>query len=71
MRILVDVPEQDLKLLDKVTKQEKISRAEFVRTAIANSLAPYRGKMDDSAFGLWRYKGEDGVAYQQRMRAEW
>ena len=71
MRILIDVPEPDLKLLDKVTRRRSISRAEFIRQAIATSLTPYRQKMNHSAFGAWSDLSEDGLAYQERMRAEW
>ena len=71
MRTLVDIPEEDLKLLKIVTKKLSISRAEFVRRAIAASLAPHRRKMDHNAFGLWAGHAEDGLQYQERMRAEW
>lgn len=70
MRTLVDIPDEDLKLLKVVTKRLAISRAEFVRQAIAAHLAPHRRKMDHSAFGLWKQE-EDGLAYQERMRSEW
>lgn len=71
MRTLVDIPEQDLKLLKVVTKKLSISRAEFVRRAIAASLAPHRRKMDHKAFGAWASHPVDGLEYQQRMREEW
>ena len=71
MRILVDVPESELELLDKVTKRQAISRAEFIRQAIATSLTPYRRKMNHAAFGAWSPRAEDGVAYQKRLRREW
>jgi metal-responsive CopG/Arc/MetJ family transcriptional regulator len=71
MRILVDVPESELELLDKVTKRQAISRAEFIRQAIATSLTPYRRKMNHSAFGAWSEHAEDGVAYQKRLRRKW
>lgn len=71
MRILVDVPKPDLELLDEVTKRRAISRAEFIRRAIAASLTPYRRKMNHSGFGAWSKLSEDGLAYQERIRAEW
>lgn len=71
MRILVDVPKPDLELLDEVTKRLAISRAEFIRRAIAASLTPHRRKMNHSAFGAWSELSEDGMTYQERMRAEW
>lgn len=71
MRILIDVPKPDLELMDEVVRKRTISRAEFVRQAITVSLTPYRHKMSHSAFGLWSGEGEDGLAYQKRMREEW
>lgn len=71
MRILVDVPNPDLELLNKVTKRRAISRSEFIRQAITVSLSPYRRKMNHSAFGSWPAATEDGLALQKRMRDEW
>jgi metal-responsive CopG/Arc/MetJ family transcriptional regulator len=71
MRILVDLPQPDLELLERVSKKQAISRAEFIRQAIATSLTPYRQKMNHSSFGAWSELSEDGVAYQERMRNEW
>ncbi len=71
MRILVDIPQVDLQLLDRVSKRREISRAELIRQAIRTSLTPYRQKMDHAAFGAWTAMKEDGLAYQQRVRGEW
>jgi hypothetical protein len=71
MRTLIDIPEEDLKLLNQVAKKMSISRAEFVRRSVATSLAPHRQKMNHAAFGTWSGLHEDGLAYQERMRAEW
>lgn len=71
MRTLIDIPEEDLKLLTQVAKKLSISRAEFVRRSVAASLAPHRKKMNHAAFGAWSGFQEDGLTYQDRMRAEW
>ncbi len=73
MRTLVNIPEQDLELLNAISKSEQISRAEIVRRAIAEYLALHKGKDSgiDEAFGLWTERAEDGLAYQERMRGEW
>lgn len=71
MRTLIDIPDKDLKLLNGIVKKLEISRAEFVRRAIGTALAPYREKMSHEAFGLWASHPEDGLEYQERMRAEW
>lgn len=71
MRVLIDVPETDLELMDEVAGKLTISRAEFVRRAISDSLTPYRHKMNHAAFGIWSSMTEDGLAYQERLRSEW
>lgn len=71
MRVLVDIPNLDIKLMDEVAGKLAISRAEFVRRAIADSLTPYRRKMNHAAFGLLSGMEEDGLAYQERLRSEW
>ncbi|HEY4049360.1 MAG TPA: ribbon-helix-helix protein, CopG family [Acidobacteriaceae bacterium] len=71
MRILVDVPDPDLELLEEVSRKRAISRAEFIRRAIAVSLTPYRQKMNHAAFGAWTQLSEDGLAYQEKIRDEW
>lgn len=71
MRILVEVPDPELQLLEEVCKKRAISLAEFIRRAIAVSLTPYRKKMSHTAFGAWAQLSEDGLAYQERIRSEW
>jgi len=71
MRTLVDIPEEDLDLLNGVVKTLAISRAEFVRRAISKSLEPHRQSQKQEAFGLWANRPVDGLKYQERMRAEW
>ena len=71
MRILVDIPAEDLNLLNGVVKKLAISRAEFVRQAIRKSLEPHRQAAELPAFGLWSSHPVDGVEYQERMRGEW
>ena len=71
MRTLVDIPAEDLDLLNGVVKTLAISRAEFVRRAIRKSLEPHRQSKKQEAFGLWANRPVDGLKYQERMRGEW
>jgi len=71
VRALVDIPDKDLKLLNGVVKKLAISRAEFVRRAIAQSLEPHRKAQKAAAFGLWSGRRVDGLAYQKKLRDEW
>jgi predicted transcriptional regulator len=58
-------------LLNEVAKRRSVSRSELVRRAVADSLAPHRRKMNHVAFGAWSDFAEDGLTYQERLRAEW
>ena len=75
MRTLVDIPDDDLALINAVTKAQSISRAEFVRRAIAQSLSTHRKaqieQARNAAFGLLAGRSIDGMDYQERIRREW
>ena len=75
MRTLVDIPDEDLAVINKVTKAQSISRAEFIRRAIAQSLNAHRKaqieKAREAAFGVLAGRSVDGVEYQERIRQEW
>lgn len=71
MRTLVDLPESQIHELSKLCAEIKISRAEAVRRAVSAYLAENRGGPAHDGFGLWADHTEDGLAYQERLRAEW
>jgi hypothetical protein len=71
MRTLVDIPEEELTLLTRLSKQRGLSRAEMVRRVVSAYLEPLKPQVRADAFGLWEDRSEDGLAYQTRMRDEW
>jgi len=71
MRTIVELPEMQLEALSDLCRRDGISRAEAVRRAVAEMLARERVASPDQAFGLWRAKPVDGVAYQRQLRKEW
>lgn len=71
MRTIIDIPDTQLEQLTNFAAQEKISRAELIRRAVADYLQHHALAAKDDAFGLWKQRGEDGLAYQERLREEW
>ncbi len=71
MRTLVDIPEADLQILNSLSKTQKVSRAELVRTAISTYLEPHRSQPEMPGFGLWADNPVDGLEYQRKIRSEW
>ncbi len=71
MRALIDIPQEDVNLLNQLSKKAKLSRAELVRQAIAAYLAPHKKARRVQGFGLWADKPIDGLAYQEKLRGEW
>jgi metal-responsive CopG/Arc/MetJ family transcriptional regulator len=70
MRALVDLPKQQLDALAEIGRRKGVSRAEVIRTALDQYLTANRPNTFEEFRGLWG-PGEDGVAYQRRMREEW
>ena len=71
MRTLIDIPEEDLSLLNKLSEIKDMSRAELVRQAISIYLEPHKLAERVDGFGLWANRPVDGLAYQERIRSEW
>jgi metal-responsive CopG/Arc/MetJ family transcriptional regulator len=70
MRTLIDIPDQQIKDLTAICETEKMSRAEAIRQAIALYLEMKKTEAPD-AFGLWKDRQVDGLAYQNQVRSEW
>lgn len=70
MRILIDIPEEQITALAIISGSEKTSRSEIVRRAIALYIEQTKPS-DVEAFGIWRDHQVDGITYQERLRSEW
>ncbi|MBM4244397.1 MAG: ribbon-helix-helix protein, CopG family [Deltaproteobacteria bacterium] len=71
MRTIIELPADQLRDLAEICRREKISRAEAVRRAVAEYATRHRTPDSPGAFGLWRGRGVDGLAYERRLRREW
>lgn len=71
MRTLVDLPEQQIDALAEIGRRERVSRAALVREAVDELIAKRRRSALDASFGILKGQIEDGLAFQERMRAEW
>ena len=71
MRTIIDLPKESLLPLDELAKTEKTSRAALIREAVSEFLQRKGTVGEERAFGIWKAKGEDGVAFQERLRKEW
>lgn len=69
MQVRIDLAEEMMARLDELARVRRTDRVELIRQAVSEFLAKQRAF--DAAFGLWAGRGEDGVAYQKRMRSEW
>ena len=70
MRALIDIAEPDIRALDALGRARHKSRAALVREAVAGFLARQGQAQATDAFGLWG-RQQDGLEYQQQVRAEW
>ena len=76
-RILADLPDDDIKWLDRLAEEQGKSRAAVLREAVATYKAQSQPSSDkdwlDQAFGIWRDRTDigDSVEWQRRERASW
>jgi hypothetical protein len=69
-RLSVNFPESCIDAPDAIAQAEGLSRAQVVRKAILLYLEQRRCANGD-AFGIWKERPVDGVAYQEAMRSAW
>ena len=73
MRTIVDIPDNQVKVLRQLSEQKKISRAEIIRQAITDHIANNTkiANNHEKAFGIWKNTKTDAIAYQRKLRDEW
>ena len=71
MRVLIDLPKEQLAELARLGEARKRSRAAVVREAVGEYLKGRRTSGEANAFGLWGKQKVDGLKYQQKLRREW
>ncbi len=71
MRTIIDLPDAQLEALAAWCGREGVSRAEAIRRAVAALLQEARAQVAPEAYGLWRDRPVDGLAYETALRAEW
>ena len=71
MRTVIDVPDDVIESLDRVSSVEKRSRAALIREAIAEYVRIKSVPSMEAAFGVWKDSPVDGLQYQNDLRDEW
>ena len=69
--VLVGITEEQERALNRLAKDNRSSRAAIIRQAIDDLLSARQREAGREAFGLWGKAGQDGLAYQRELRAEW
>ena len=76
-RILADLPDDDIKWLDRLAAEQGKSRAGLLREAVATFKAQTLPRNDkawlEAGFGAWKDRTDigDSVEWQRRERASW
>lgn len=73
MRTLIDLPEDDMRWLDRKAVEEGKSRAAVVREAVSAFRSEAGKQGIERYFGIWKDRKSvgDGVEFQRRLRAGW
>ncbi len=74
-RILADLPDEEIKRLDRIAAEQGKSRASVLREAVsAYRVEPVKNTdWIDAGFGIWKDRTDigDSVEWQRRERASW
>jgi len=71
MRTIVEIPEDQLASLSEICRRLGISRAEGIRRAVRIYLDLQSSKATQDAFGVWKDRKKEGLAYEDEIRSEW
>jgi len=71
MRTVIDVPDEVIEILDRLSSSKRRSRASVIREALAKYVDELPMPNLQAAFGIWNKRNKDGVSYQADIRKEW
>jgi predicted DNA-binding protein len=71
MRTVIDVPDEIIETLDRLSSSKRRSRASIIREALAKYVDELPMPNLQAAFGIWNKRNKDGVSYQADIRKEW
>ncbi|WP_411822607.1 ribbon-helix-helix protein, CopG family [Leptospira sp. 'Mane'] len=71
MRTILEIPEEKVTILDEISKEENVSRAELIRKAIDHYLLDFPRIRREASFGIWKSKKLDSLKYEESIRNEW
>jgi len=71
MRTLVEIPDDDIKWLDRMAEERGLSRTALVREAVTRLRTGTSRKAVDEFFGMWRDRSDigEGLAFQRLIRS--
>ena len=69
-RTIIDIPDKQLREIDRVCLALKISRAEAVRRGIAAFLERNQA-VEENGYGLWRESKVEAKDLLESIRAKW
>jgi predicted transcriptional regulator len=71
MRTIVELPDEQIKALKRLSDDMHVSRAELMRRAVKEYLSRHRPQPAEQAFGLWKTQAKDALGVQEQLRSEW
>ena len=71
MRTIVELPDEQIEALKRLSDDMHISRAELMRRAVREYLKRHHPPSSDQAFGIWKAAPKDALGIQEILRSEW
>ena len=71
MRTIVELPDEQIEALKRLSDNMHVSRAELMRRAVREYLKRHQAPSSEQAFGIWKARPKDALGIQEKMRSEW
>jgi hypothetical protein len=65
------ISDEQLRALDCLREKQHQSRSSLIRKVIDEYLREHRAAWPKEAFGIWRGKPVDSLAFEDKLRSEW
>ena len=71
MRVLIDIPSEQMQDLDRLRRKHRVPRTALIRKAISAYVDQERESQAQEAFGIWKDHPVDALTFERQLRQEW
>jgi metal-responsive CopG/Arc/MetJ family transcriptional regulator len=72
MRTIVTIPDNQIKEIEALCREQHISRSELIRLSLSSYIKSHKiPRNKEKAFGILKNSPIDAIKHQDKLRSEW